>query len=76
MTLEKAQEIKMICENIDEIERKIKLILESSYLDINVVKGLEYTTSFKAYSGNDICNGVIHSLKSEKDTLIKKLNDM
>ena len=76
MTLEKAQEIKKICETIDEIEKRITLILESSYLDIYVVKGIESTTSFKAYSGHDICNGVIHYLKSERDELIRKLNDM
>ena len=76
MTLEKAQEIKKICENIDEIERRINLILESSYLDIYIVKGMESTTSFKAYSGHDIYNGVIHSLKSERDNLISLSTDL
>ena len=79
MTLQKAQEIKMICDKINEIEQKIKEIEDCSYIEIKVVKNPFYEDiedSTKIYSHSRIYNHILQGHKEERDALIKKLNDM
>ena len=79
MTLQKAQEIKMICDKINEIEQKIKEIEDCSYIEIKVVKNPFYEEiedSTKIYSRSRIYNHILQGYKEERDALIKKLNDM
>lgn len=79
MTLERAQQIKTICDKINEIEQKIEEIEDCSYIKIKVVKNPFYEEiedSTKIYSSSIIYNHIIQGYKEERDALIKKLNDM
>ena len=79
MTLQKAQEIKMICDEINKIEQKIEEIEDCSYIEIKVVKNPFYEEiedSTKIYSISKVYNHIIQGYKEERDALIKKLNDM
>lgn len=79
MKLQKAQEIKMICDKINEIEQKIKEIEDCSYIEIKVVKNPFYEEiedSTKIYRSSRIYNHILQGYKEERDALIKKLNDM
>jgi hypothetical protein len=79
MTLQKAEEIKMICNKIDEIEREIKEIEDCSYIEIKVVKNPFYEEiedSTKIYRNSRIYNHILQGYKESRDKLIRKINDM
>ena len=79
MTLQKAQEIKIICDEINKIEQKIKEIEDCSYIEIKVVKSPFYEDiedSTKIYRNSKIYNYILQGYKEERNALIKKLNDM
>ena len=79
MILQKAQEIKMICDKINEIEQEIKEIEDCSYIEIKVVKNPFYEEiedSTKIYRNSRIYNHILQGFKEGRDELIKKLNDM
>ena len=73
MTLQKAQEIKMICDEINKIEQKIEEIEDCSYIEIKVVKNPFYE---EIEDSTKIYNHILQGYKEERDALIKKLNDM
>lgn len=79
MTLQKAQEIKMICDKINEIEQKIKEIEDCSYIEIKVVKNPFYEEiedSTKIYRSSRAYKHLIQAYKEDRDALIRELNDM
>ena len=48
MTLEKAQEIQKLCNQIDKIEQTIKYIHDCCYINVNIVKDF-YTEDSENY---------------------------
>ena len=79
MTLQKAQEIKIICDKINDIEQEIKEIEDCSYIEIKVVKNPFYEEiedSTKIYRKSRIYNHILQAYKEGRDELIKKLNNM
>lgn len=79
MTLDKAQQIKIICNKIDEIEQEIKEIEDCSYIEIKVVKNPFYEEiedSTKIYRNSRIYNHILQGCKEGRDELIRKLNNM
>ena len=79
MTLDKAQQIKIICNKIDEIEQEIKEIEDCSYIEIKVVKNPFYEEiedSTKIYRHSRIYNHILQGYKEGRDELIRKLNNM
>ena len=79
MTLQKAQEIKIICDKINEIEQEIKEIEDCSYIEIKVVKSPFYEDiedSTKIYRSSRIYNHILQGYKEGRDELIRKLNNM
>lgn len=79
MTLQKAQEIKMICDKINEIEQKIKEIEDCSYIEIKVVKSPFYEDIedfTKIYRNSRIYDHILQGYKEERNALIRELNNM
>ena len=78
MNLEKAQEIKKLCDKISEIEQTIKDIHDCCYIDLNIMQSLilEDPVIVRVCKGSKVYNHIIQGYKEERDKLIKKLNDM
>lgn len=78
MNLEKAQEIKKLCDKISEIEQTIKDIHDCCYIDLNIMKSLHFEDpiTVRVLKGSKVYNHIIQGYKEERDALIKKLNDM
>ena len=79
MTLQKAIEIKKICDEINKIEQKIEEIEDCSYIEIKVVKNPFYEEiedSTKIYSSSRIYNHILQGYKEDRDKLIRQINDM
>lgn len=76
MNLEEARKIKDIVDTINDIDEKIKEISECSFLQIEIIKGIEPPSTLKAYKDHAMCKSIIQSLKTERDALIRELNDI
>ena len=76
MTLEKAQQIKKICDKIAETEQKIKDLEDCSYVDINIVFPFEASKPLKIYKKSRIHKYIIQAYKEDRDALISELNDI
>ena len=79
MTLQKAQEIKIICDRINEIEQEIKEIEDCSYIEIKVVKSPFYEDiedSTKIYRNSRIYDHILQGYKEERNSLITELDLM
>ena len=78
MTLEKAQEIQKLCNQIDKIEQTIKYIHDCCYINVNIIKDFytEDSENVRVLKGSKVYNHIIQGYKEERDNLIRKLNDM
>jgi hypothetical protein len=77
MTLQKAQEIKKLCNKIEEIEQKIEEIKDCSYIEIKVVKSPFYEDIedfTKIYRNSRIYDRISQGYKEERDSLITELD--
>lgn len=79
MTLQKAQEIKMICDEINKIEQKIKELEDCSYIEVKIIKNPFYEEiedPFKIYRSSRAYEHLIQAYKEDRDALIRELNNM
>ena len=79
MNLEKAQEIKKICDKIEEKEQKIKELENCSYIEIKVIKNPffeETEETHKIFKESRSYKHLIQAYKEDRDALIRKLNDI
>lgn len=76
MTLEKAREIQKLCDEIDEIEQKIKELEDCSYIDINIVKAFEEPKIVKTYKSSNIYSHILQAYKEDRNSLITELDLM
>lgn len=76
MTLEKAQEIKKICDRIEDIEQMIERIENCSYIDMTIIALYNESISTRIRKDNKVYKHIIQAYKEDRDSLIRKLNDM
>ena len=79
MNLEKAQEIKMICDKIEEKAQKIRELENCSYIEIKVVKNPffeEIEETHKIFKESRAYKHIIQAYKEDRNALIRKLNEM
>ena len=76
MTLEKARKIQKLCNEIDEIEQKIKELENCSYIDINIVKAFEDPKMVKTYKNSNIYSHILQAYKEDRNSLITELDLM
>ena len=78
MNLEKAQEIKKICNRIDDIEQMIERIENCSYIDMTIINSPLYNESLstRIHKDNRVYKHIIQSYKEDRDALIREINDM
>ena len=80
MTLEKAQQIKKICDKIEEIEQNIEKLNNCSYIEINMIKAteklMEEPTSIRFYKNSRIYSHILQAYKEDRNSLITELDLM